>query len=156
MSLWYFAARTIPSVFSVYILLQERISPDNMHHCSQMLIEFVFIISVLYAQEILNIKCSPSPHRAFIIKISVASCVDSSMGPNTLKLKFRLESVFIKVCPFCPCRMVQMKRTSMNSKMMENKPHRISEYVEDGTYIVGAFHNRTITMEEEGAICNIV
>ena len=42
------------------------------------------------------------------------------------------------------------------SKMMENKPHRISEYVEDGTYIVGAFHNRTITMEEEGAICNIV
>ena len=152
MSLWYFAARTIPSFFTACLLGIH--SPSGTDFAWQHAPlqpnakEFVFIITVLYAQEILNIKCSSSPHLAFILKIPMASCVDLSMGPNTLKLKLRLELML--------SLQNGTSEKDLYSKMMENKPHRISEYVEDGTYIVGAFHNRTITMEEEGAICNIV
>ena len=158
-------------VFSVYILLQERISPDNINHCRQMLMEFVLNIPVLYGERYSTSNVHLLLHLTdkvldlgplwaspcFYFEDFNGQLRQLFHGTQHIETQIAFAVSVHQNLPILAKSLQQgTSEKDLYSRMMEKKPQKTSECVGDGTYIVGAFHNRTITMEEEEAICNTI
>lgn len=154
-------------VYSVYILLQQKITPDDILKCNRMLLEFVLNLPVLYAERYSTSNVHLLLHLTEKVKLLgplwCSSCFYFEDFNGQLRRLFHGTQKIESQIAFAVCIHQRLPKMSESltygsserefyHKMMDKKRKATQENICERIFVVGAYHSRQLTEEEQHSI----
>lgn len=158
-------------VYSIFLLLQEKISTQDLLHCKRMLMEFVINIPVLYSDRQLTSNVHLLLHLTEKVEdlgpLWCSSCFYFEDFNGQLRRLFHgtqhietqiafAVSVHQQLPTLAQALKFGSSEQELFKKMMDRNGHCTSEIITDKVAVIGAYSYRELKLEERAALLALV